>query len=149
MKPLQTIIMSSYLFFFIISCSSSQSAINYSYQNLSKSRQDPYTEVYEYKYRIGKGEWSSLNIFVYNSIHAGYASYTINIGSNISFSSMQQKSGSFTTYQSFKSPSTFQYNDNIKSRNFYYTWEPIVETVSNLQEAIELALNIYLQREIN
>jgi len=141
--------MSSFLICFIVSCSTSLNSIDYSYKYLNKSRQDPYTEVYKYQYRIGKGEWSSLNIFVYNAIHAGYASYTINIGSNISFSSMQQKSSSFTTYQITKSPNTFEYNANIKSRNFYYTWEPIVETVSNLQEAIELALNIYLQRETN
>lgn len=149
MKPLTNFIMSSFLIFFIVSCSASLNSIDYSYKYVSKSRQDPYTEVYKYQYRIGKGAWSSLNIFVYNAIHAGYASYTINIGSNISFSSMQQKSSSFTTYQIFKSPNTFQYSDNIKSRNFYYTWEPIVETVSNLQEAIELSLNIYLQRETN
>lgn len=108
----------------LISCSASQSTVNYSYQYIDKTRQDAYTEVYKYKYQIEDGDWKDINIYVKNDNFT----YVINVETY--FGQMQNR---------------FVYNSLKKSQNFASQFRAVPETVNSLQEAIELALGIYIQ----
>jgi hypothetical protein len=108
----------------LISCSSSKPPIDYSYQYLEKTRQDAYTEVYKYRYKIADGEWQNIDIYVKNENFT----YVINVGSY--FGQMQNR---------------FVYNSLKKSQNFASQFRAVPETVNSLSEAIESALGIYIQ----
>lgn len=108
----------------IISCSASKPPVNYSYQYVDKTRQDAYTEIYKYKYKIADGDWQDIDIYVKNDKF----SYVINMGSY--FGSIQNR---------------FVYNSLKKSQNFISQYRSVPETVNSLEEAIELALGIYIE----
>ena len=108
----------------IISCSASKPPVNYSYQYVNKTRQDAYTEIYKYKYKIADGDWQDIDIYVKNDKF----SYVINMGSY--FGSIQNR---------------FVYNSLKKSQNFISQYRSVPETVNSLEEAIELALGIYIE----
>jgi hypothetical protein len=119
------------LFLFVISavllsigCSASGGAVDYSYQYLEKVRQDAYTEIYKYRYKIAAGEWQDIDIYVKNENF----DYIINMEAY--FGQMQNR---------------FIYNSLKKSQNFASQFRAVPETVNSLQEAIELALGIYIQ----
>jgi hypothetical protein len=119
------------LFLFIISsilfgiaCSASGGAVDYSYQYLEKVRQDAYTEIYKYRYKIEEGDWKKIDIFVKNE------NFTYVINMEGYFGQMQNR---------------FIYNSLKKSQNFASQFRAVPETVNSLQEAIELALGIYIQ----
>ena len=119
------------LFLFVISsilltlaCATSGGAVDYSYQYLEKVRQDAYTEVYKYRYKIAEGEWQDIDIYVKNENF----DYIINMETY--FGQMQNR---------------FVYNSLKKSQNFASQYRAVPETVNSLQEAIELALGIYIQ----
>jgi len=119
------------LFLFVISsivittsCSGAGGAVDYSYQYLDKARQDAYTEVYKYRYKIAEGEWQDIDIYVKNENF----NYIINMEAY--FGQMQNR---------------FVYNSLKKSQNFASQFRAVPETVNSLQEAIELALGIYIQ----
>ena len=107
-----------------IACSASGGAVDYSYQYLEKVRQDAYTEVYKYRYKIADGEWQDIDIYVKNENF----DYIINMETY--FGQMQNR---------------FVYNSLKKSQNFASQYRAVPETVNSLQEAIELALGIYIQ----
>jgi hypothetical protein len=109
----------------IISCSASKPPVEYSYQYIDKTRQYAYTEVYKYKYKISDGEWQDIDIYVkYDK-----RTYVINIENY--FGQMQNQ---------------FIYNSLKKTQNFTSQYRAAVpETVYSLQEAIELALGMYIQ----
>jgi hypothetical protein len=107
-----------------ITCSTSGGAVDYSYQYLEKVRQDAYTEVYKYRYKIAEGEWQDIDIYVKNENF----DYIINMEGY--FGQMQNR---------------FVYNSLKKSQNFASQFRAVPETVNSLQEAIELALGIYIQ----
>ena len=109
---------------FFIACSASGGAVDYSYQYLEKVRQDAYTEIYKYRYKIAEGEWQDINIYVKNENF----DYIINMETY--FGQMQNR---------------FVYNSLKKSQNFASQFRAVPETVNSLQEAIELALGIYIQ----
>ncbi len=110
--------------FLALACSASGGAVDYSYQYLEKVRQDAYTEVYKYRYKIAEGEWHDINIYVKNDNF----DYIINMEAY--FGQMQNR---------------FVYNSLKKSQNFASQFRAVPETVNSLQEAIELALGIYIQ----
>jgi hypothetical protein len=109
---------------FILSCSGSGEAVEYSYQYLEKTRQDAYTEVYKYRYKIAEGEWQDIDIYVKSEKML----YVIHMEGY--FGHQQNR----YVYDSFK-----------KSQNFtsQLTLEP--KTVQSVKEAIELALGMYIQ----
>jgi hypothetical protein len=107
-----------------ITCSTSGGAVDYSYQYLEKVRQDAYTEVYKYRYKIAEGQWQDIDIYVKNENF----DYIINMEGY--FGQMQNR---------------FVYNSLKKSQNFASQFRAVPETVNSLQEAIELALGIYIQ----
>ena len=109
---------------FLISCSASKPPVEYSYQYIEKTRQDAYTEVYKYKYKIADGEWKDIDIYVKND----NMTYVINMENY--FGQMQNR---------------FIYNSLKKSQNFTSQYRAVPETVNSLQEAIELALGMYIQ----
>ena len=109
---------------FSIGCSASGGAVDYSYQYLEKVRQDAYTEIYKYRYKIAEGEWQDIDIYVKNENF----DYIINMEAY--FGQMQNR---------------FVYNSLKKSQNFASQFRAVPETVNSLQEAIELALGIYIQ----
>ena len=109
---------------FLISCSASKPPVEYSYQYIDKTRQDAYTEVYKYKYKIADGEWQDIDIYVKNE----KMTYIINMENY--FGQMQNR---------------FIYNSLKKSQNFTSQYRAVPETVNSLQEAIELALGIYIE----
>lgn len=109
---------------FFISCSASKPPVEYSYQYIDKTRQDAYTEVYKYKYKISDGEWQNIDIYVKNE----KMTYVINMENY--FGQMQNR---------------FIYNSLKKSQNFTSQYRAVPETVNSLQEAIELALGMYIQ----
>jgi hypothetical protein len=108
----------------LISCSSSKPPVEYSYQYIDKTRQDAYTEIYKYKYKIADGEWQDIDIYVKNE------NFTYIINMETYFGQMQNR---------------FVYNSLKKSQNFASQFRAVPETVNSLQEAIELALGIYIQ----
>lgn len=108
----------------LISCSASQPTVNYSYQYIDKTRQDAYTEIYKYKYQIEDGDWQDIDIYVKNE------KFTYIINMETYFGQMQNR---------------FVYNSLKKSQNFASQFRSVPETVNSLQEAIELALGIYIQ----
>ena len=108
----------------LASCSSSKPPIEYSYQYIDKTRQDAYTEVYKYKYKITDGEWQDIDIYVKND------NFTYIINMENYFGQMQNR---------------FVYNSLKKSQNFASQFRAVPETVNSVQEAIELALGIYIQ----
>ena len=119
------------LFLFVISsillpiaCATSGGAVDYSYQYLEKVRQEAYTEVYKYRYKIADGEWQDIDIYVKNENF----DYIINMETY--FGQMQNR---------------FVYSSLKKSQNFASQYTAVPETVNSLQEAIELALGIYIQ----
>jgi hypothetical protein len=99
---------------------------------LEKVRQDAYTEIYKYRYKIADGEWKDIDIYVKNE----NLTYIINMETY--FGQMQNR---------------FVYNSLKKSQNFTSQFNLEPETVNDIQEAIELALGIYIQdfksKEIN
>jgi len=105
-------------------CSGSGGAVEYSYQYLDKTRRDALTEVYKYRYKIEEGEWQEIDIYVKNEKFT----YVINM------------EGYFGHTQN-----RYVYNSLIKSQNFTSQFRLEPETVNSLQEAIELALGIYIQ----
>ena len=105
-------------------CSASGGAVNYSYQFLDKSRQDAYTEVYKYRYKIEEGEWQEIDIYVKNE------NFTYIINMETYFGQEQNR---------------FIYYSLKKSQNFASQFRAVPETVNSVQEAIELALGIYIQ----
>jgi hypothetical protein len=107
-----------------IACATSGSAVDYSYQYMEKVRQDAYTEIYKYRYKIAEGEWQDIDIYVKNENF----DYIINMETY--FGQMQNR---------------FVYNSLKKSQNFASQFRAVPETVNSLQEAIELALGIYIQ----
>lgn len=107
-----------------ISCSASKPPVEYSYQYIDKTRQDAYTEVYKYKYKIAEGEWQDIDIYVKNE------KFTYVINMETYFGQMQNR---------------FIYNSLKKSQNFASQFRAVPETVNSVQEAIELALGIYIQ----
>lgn len=108
----------------IVSCSGAGGAVDYSYQYLDKTRQDAYTEVYKYRYKIAEGEWQDIDIYVKND------NFTYIINMETYFGQMQNR---------------FIYSSLKKSQNFASQFRAVPETVNSLQEAIELALGIYIQ----
>ena len=132
MKSLLSFFVSLILFRSIFSCSASQPPVEYSYQYLEKVRQDAYTEIYKYRYKIADGEWKDIDIYVKNE----NLTYIINMETY--FGQMQNR---------------FVYNSLKKSQNFTSQFNLEPETVNDIQEAIELALGIYIQdfksKEIN
>jgi hypothetical protein len=132
MKLLLSFFVSLILFLSIFSCSASQPPVEYSYQYLEKVRQDAYTEIYKYRYKIADGEWKDIDIYVKNE----NLTYIINMETY--FGQMQNR---------------FVYNSLKKSQNFTSQFNLEPETVNDIQEAIELALGIYIQdfksKEIN
>jgi hypothetical protein len=132
MKSLLSFFVSLILFLSIFSCSASQPPVEYSYQYLEKVRQDAYTEIYKYRYKIADGEWKDIDIYVKNE----NLTYIINMETY--FGQMQNR---------------FVYNSLKKSQNFTSQFNLEPETVNDIQEAIELALGIYIQdfksKEIN
>jgi hypothetical protein len=108
----------------IISCSASKPPVQYSYQFIDKTRQDAYTEIYKYKYKIAESEWKDIDIYVKND----KMTYVINIGSY--FGSIQNR---------------FVYNSLKKSQNFISQYRSVPETVNSLQEAIDLSLEMYIE----
>ncbi|NNL22401.1 MAG: hypothetical protein HKO83_13870, partial [Ignavibacteriaceae bacterium] len=91
---------------------------------LEKVRQDAFTEIYKYRYKIAEGEWQDIDIYVKNENF----DYIINMETY--FGQMQNR---------------FVYNSLEKSQNFASQYRAVPETVNSLQEAIELALGIYIQ----
>ena len=132
MKSLLSFFVSLILFLSIFSCSASQPPVEYSYQYLEKVRQDAYTEIYKYRYKIADGEWKDIDVYVKNE----NLTYIINMETY--FGQMQNR---------------FVYNSLKKSQNFTSQFNLEPETVNDIQEAIELALGIYIQdfksKEIN
>jgi len=132
MKSLLSFFVSLILFLSIFSCSASQPPVENSYQYLEKVRQDAYTEIYKYRYKIADGEWKDIDIYVKNE----NLTYIINMETY--FGQMQNR---------------FVYNSLKKSQNFTSQFNLEPETVNDIQEAIELALGIYIQdfksKEIN
>ena len=132
MKSLLSFFVSLILFLSIFSCSASQPPVEYSYQYLEKVRQDAYTEIYKYRYKIADGEWKDIDIYVKNE----NLTYIINMETY--FGQMQNR---------------FVYNSLKRSQNFTSQFNLEPETVNDIQEAIELALGIYIQdfksKEIN
>ena len=124
MKSLLSFFVSLILFLSIFSCSASQPPVEYSYQYLEKVRQDAYTEIYKYRYKIADGEWKDIDIYVKNE----NLTYIINMETY--FGQMQNR---------------FVYNSLKKSQNFTSQFNLEPETVNDIQEAIELALGIYIQ----
>jgi len=124
MKSLLSFFVSLILFLSIFSCSASQPPVKYSYQYLEKVRQDAYTEIYKYRYKIGNSEWKEIDIYVKNE----NLTYIINMETY--FGQMQNR---------------FVYNSLKKSQNFTSQFNLEPETVNDIQEAIELALGIYIQ----
>jgi len=108
----------------LISCSASKPPVEYSYQYIDKARQDAYTEVYKYRYKIAEGEWQDIDIYVKNENF----DYIINMETY--FGQMQNR---------------FVYNSLKKSQNFASQFRAVPETVNSIQEAIELALGIYIE----
>jgi hypothetical protein len=137
--------------FIITSCSASKNSINYSFRYTANSKLDPYTEVYNYNYKMEKGQWKEINIYVCMYPSPESRNYMINIGSNISFSWLMQAKTVLNTYNYsypvLNKPTIFYYHDDVPWSNFYYPLDNVKAKVNNLREAIELALNIYLQRE--
>jgi hypothetical protein len=105
-------------------CSASGGAVNYSYQFLDITRQDAYTEIYKYRYKIEDGEWQEIDIYVKNE------NFTYIINMETYFGQEQNR---------------FIYYSLEKSQNFASQFRAVPETVNSLQEAIELALGIYIQ----
>jgi len=132
MKSLVSFSVSLILFLSILSCSASQPPVEYSYQYVEKVQQDAYTEVYKYRYKIGDGEWKGIDIYVKNE------DFTYIINMETYFGQMQNR---------------FVNNSLKKSQNFTSQFNLEPETVNDIQEAIELALGIYIQdfksKEIN
>jgi hypothetical protein len=108
----------------LISCSASKPPVEYSYQYIDKARQDAYTEVYKYRYKIAEGKWQDIDIYVKNENF----DYIINMETY--FGQMQNR---------------FVYNSLKKSQNFASQFRVVPETVNSVQEAIELALGIYIE----
>ena len=124
---MKSLILCSPVFILILiftSCSASQPPVEYSYQYIDKTRQDAYTEVYKYKYKIADGEWQNIDIYVKND------NFTYIINMETYFGQMQNR---------------FVYSSLKKSQNFVSQFRAVPETVNSLQEAIELALGIYIQ----
>ena len=124
---MKTLIIHFFAFILILilsSCSASQPPVEYSYQYIDKTRQDAYAEVYKYKYKIAEGEWQNIDIYVKND------NFTYIINMETYFGQMQNR---------------FVYNSLKKSQNFASQFRAVPETVNSLQEAIELALGIYIQ----
>ena len=123
----------SILLLILISCSASQPPVNYSYEYLDKTRKNAYTEIYNYKYKIEDGERQDINIYVKN-----YRTFTYIITMESYFGMMLN----MFVYKSLKT-----------SQNFASQLRAGPETVHSLQEAIELALDIYIHdfkaKEIN
>jgi hypothetical protein len=113
-----------FLILVFISCSASKPPLEYSYQYLDKTRQDAYTEVYKYQYKIADGEWQDIDIYVKNE------NFTYIINMENYFGQMQNR---------------FIYNSLKKSQNFASQFRAVPETVKSIEEAIELALGIYIQ----
>lgn len=124
MKKIAFSLLALFLILNIIACSGAGGAVDYSYQYLDKVRQDAYTEVYKYRYKIAEGEWQDIDIFVKNE------SFTYVINMETYFGQMQNR---------------FLYYSLKKSQNFASQYRAVPETVNSLQEAIELALGIYIQ----
>jgi len=112
------------LIIILSSCSGSKPPVEYSYQYIEKTRQDAYTEVYKYRYKISDGDWQDIDIYVKND------NFTYIINMETYFGQMQNR---------------FVYNSLKKSQNFASQFRAVPETVNSLQEAIELALGIYIQ----
>jgi len=111
-------------FVVVLSCSASKPPLEYSYQYIDKTRQDAYTEVYKYSYKIADGEWQDIDIYVKNDNF----NYIINMETY--FGQTQNR---------------FVYNSLKKSQNFTSQFRAVPETVNSLQEAIEMALGIYIE----
>ena len=65
MKKIAFSLLALFLILNIIACSGAGGAVDYSYQYLDKVRQDAYTEVYKYRYKIAEGEWQDIDIYRY------------------------------------------------------------------------------------
>jgi len=115
---------SAFIFGFLTSCSSSGGAIEYSYLFLEKNTQDAFTEVYKYRYKIDEGEWNDIEIFVRQKSLV----YIINV------------EGYFGHEKN-----RYAYDSRKTSQNFTSQLRLEPETVNNVQEAIELALGMYIQ----
>jgi len=124
MKKIILSIVVIFSFMSILSCSGSGGAIEYSYQYIDKSRQDAYTELYKYKYKVAEGEWQDIDIYVKNK------KFTYIINMEGYFGHIQNR---------------YIYNSLKKSQNFtsQYSMEP--KNVNSVQEAIELALGMHIQ----
>ena len=146
MKSLLTTIVVLFLIIQISSCSSSQNSVNYSYKFISKSKKNSYTEVYNYQY-VGNDKWSEIEIFVTNYPYNQYI-YIIDIGTDYSsYFWLRQKYNYYRSGPEWpKSQNTFIYYDEPGPRNLRYSMNSTVyESVANLNEAVLISLNIYLQ----
>ena len=108
----------------VSSCAPSKEYVQYSYQYLDKTRKDSYTEVYKYRYKIDEGEWQDIDIYVKNENFT----YIIN---------MERYFG--------QERNRFVYNSLKKNQNFFSQLRLDPKTVYSLQEAIELALGMYIE----
>lgn len=108
----------------IISCAGTSQAVEYSYQYLGKQRKDSYTEIFKYRYKIENGDWQNIDIYVKNENFT----YIINM----------------ETYFG-QERNSFIYNSLKKTQNFTSKLRLEPETVNSLQEAVELALGMYIQ----
>ena len=121
---IKKIVASFLLSLLILSCSGSQDAIEYSYQYLNKKRQDAYTEVYNYRYKIGADSWRDIEIYVKNE------KFTYIITMERYFGHTQNR---------------YVYNSLITPKNFTSDFRKVQSTVNSVQEAIELALSWYIE----
>ena len=146
MKSLLTTIVVSFLIIQFNSCSSSQNSVNYSYKFISKSKKNSYTEVYNYQYG-GNDKWSEIEIFVTNYPYNQYF-YFIDIGTDYSsYFWLRQNYNYYSSSPEWpKSQNTFIYYDEFSPRNLRYSMNrSVYESVTNLNEAVLISLNIYLQ----
>ena len=124
MKNLAITLLAIFSFMSILSCSGSGGAVEYSYQYIDKTRKDAYTEVYNYKYKIAEGEWQDIDIYVKNE------KFTYIINMEGYFGHIQNR---------------YIYNSLKNSQNFTSEFRMEPKNVNSVQEAIELALGMYIQ----
>jgi len=116
----------------IISCASSQEAINYSYQKIDKRRQDAYREIWTYRYSIANGPWEEIKVYVLNENQT----YVINVemNTNRGLPNWGSKIENSYVYYYMKPPPNFVSESRIEQGR-----------VNSLEEAIETALSWYIE----
>ena len=124
MKRLIFPLLAMFSLMIILSCSGSGGAVEYSYQYIDKTRHDALTEIYKYRYKIAEGEWQDIDIYVKNEKFT----YVINM------------EGYFGHQRN-----RYVYNSLITSQNFTSQFNLEPKTAHSIEEAIELALGMYIQ----